>query len=78
MLTAQGLSHSLKLFLRTVISEEFASLAVLCLGVGLTFSGKFRKSDFVPQRTGSHGSNRSEVSANVIFLAKLSNKGIYF
>jgi hypothetical protein len=36
-----------------------------------------RKSDFVPWRRGSNTSNRSEVSANMTFLAKLSNKEIY-
>jgi hypothetical protein len=34
MLTVQG-SHLLKLFLWTVISEDFANLAVLSLGVGV-------------------------------------------
>jgi hypothetical protein len=42
--------------------------------VGVASPGKSRKSDFVSQRRGSNTSNRSEVSANVTFLAKLNNK----
>jgi hypothetical protein len=35
------------------------------------------QSDFVPQRRGSNTLNRSEVSVNVKFLTKLSNKETY-
>jgi hypothetical protein len=37
-----------------------------------------RKSDFVLQRRRSNTLNKLEVSANANFLAKLSNKEIYF
>jgi hypothetical protein len=49
-------------------------LAVLSLGTGVASP---RKSDFVPWRRGSDTSNRSEVNANVTFMAKLSSKETY-
>jgi hypothetical protein len=58
-----------------VVSEDFANLAVLSPGVKSSFSQKVR---FVPQKRRNNTSNRSEVSANATFLAKLSNKEIYF
>jgi hypothetical protein len=51
-------------------------MAILSLVVGVASPGKSRKSDFVPWRKGEL--NRSEVNANANFLAKLSNKEIYF
>jgi hypothetical protein len=45
--------------------------------VGVASPRKSRKSDFVPQRRRSNTLNRSEVSANANFLAKLSNREIY-
>jgi hypothetical protein len=49
-------------------------LAVLSLGARTSFSWKVR---VVLQRRGNNTSNRSEVSADATFLAKLINKEIY-
>jgi hypothetical protein len=49
----------------------------MSFGVGVASPRKSRKSDCVPWRRGSNMSKRSEVSANVTFWAKLSNKDIY-
>jgi hypothetical protein len=36
--------------------------------------GKSRKSDFVPQRRGSHTSNRSKVSVSVTFFDQIKKQ----
>jgi hypothetical protein len=67
-----GRSYPLKLFLWTVISEDFANLAVF---VHQCRCGFFQKVRFCLIEEGDL--NRSEVSANATALAKLSNKEIY-
>jgi hypothetical protein len=72
----------LKLFLRTFASKDPANLTVLSLQSQEWLLSEshsfFQKVRPVPRRRGSNTSNRSEVSANVAFLAKLSNKEIYW
>jgi hypothetical protein len=60
------------------LSLKIMSIWHFCPSGQECLSWEVQKVRFCPQRRGSNTFNRSEVSANVTFLAKLSNKEIYF
>jgi hypothetical protein len=72
MLTAWRL-RPLKLFFRTVVSEDFVGLAVLSLWEEVLLPDSPESQIFVPWRKGSNTLNRSKVTANATFLKVATN-----